>query len=68
MTLYRVDAEPRANFGDEMRPRNHPHTAGWRLVRAGPRAGSGIRPALGGKSPGQKRAGVFRKLVTRVWA
>jgi hypothetical protein len=25
-------------------------------------------PASGASSPGQKRAGVFRKLVTRVWA
>jgi hypothetical protein len=44
---------------------------GQRLVRAGagPRSGSEIRPGAGRSfRQGQKRSGVFRKLVTRVWA
>ena len=44
--------------------------AGQRLVRAaaGPDPDRGIRPGTGGWFPGQKRAGVLRKLVSRVWA
>jgi hypothetical protein len=44
--------------------------AGWRLVRA-ERPGIWIgnqRPAPGAGSLGQERAGVFCKLVSRVWA
>ncbi len=45
-----------------------PAASGWFVQERARDPDRKFGPAAGASSPGQKRAGVFRKLVSRVWA